>query len=95
MHAFLEHVGLINYQVDFDSRPSVLLVPSSAHFTVLTDSPSGLVPLFPASVQSVVPVVTGEHVGAPISVAAPGISMDLYTRDGFDETDWSEQEILV
>lgn len=48
VHAFLEQWGLINYQVDTDARPAPMGPPSTSHFHVLVDSPSGLQPLHSA-----------------------------------------------
>uniref|UniRef100_A0A8C1FS59 SWI/SNF related BAF chromatin remodeling complex subunit C1b n=2 Tax=Cyprinus carpio TaxID=7962 RepID=A0A8C1FS59_CYPCA len=45
VHSFLEQWGLINYQVDAESRPLPMGPPPTPHFNVLTDAPSGLVPL--------------------------------------------------
>lgn len=45
VHAFLEQWGLVNYQVDADSRPLPMGPPPTPHFTVLADTPSGLMPL--------------------------------------------------
>lgn len=42
VHAFLEQWGLINYQVDTDSRPTLMGPPPTSHFHVLADMPSGL-----------------------------------------------------
>lgn len=47
VHAFLEQWGLVNYQVDADSRPTPMGPPSTSHFHVLVDTPSGLQPLAP------------------------------------------------
>ena len=41
VHAFLEQWGLVNYQVDADSRPAQLGPPPTSHFHVLADTPSG------------------------------------------------------
>ncbi|XP_035211285.1 SWI/SNF complex subunit SMARCC2-like isoform X1 [Stegodyphus dumicola] len=51
VHAFLEQWGLINYQVDADSRPTPMGPPSTSHFHVLADTPSGLQPLNPPRTQ--------------------------------------------
>lgn len=51
VHAFLEQWGLINYQVDADSRPTPMGPPSTAHFHVLVDTPSGLQTLNPPRVN--------------------------------------------
>uniref|UniRef100_A0AAQ5XQY8 SWI/SNF related, matrix associated, actin dependent regulator of chromatin subfamily c member 2 n=1 Tax=Amphiprion ocellaris TaxID=80972 RepID=A0AAQ5XQY8_AMPOC len=45
VHAFLEQWGLVNYQVDAESRPLPMGPPPTPHFTVLADTPSGLIPL--------------------------------------------------
>ena len=42
VHAFLEQWGLINYQVDAENRPSGMGPPSTSHFHVLADTPSGM-----------------------------------------------------
>ena len=47
VHAFLEQWGLVNYQVDADSRPTPMGPPSTSHFHVLVDTPSGIQPLAP------------------------------------------------
>lgn len=47
VHAFLEQWGLVNYQVDTESRPSAMGPPPTSHFHVLSDTPSGLQPVNP------------------------------------------------
>ncbi|MEQ2196691.1 hypothetical protein XENOCAPTIV_009111, partial [Xenoophorus captivus] len=42
VHAFLEQWGLINYQVDSESRPTPMGPPPTSHFHVLADTPSSL-----------------------------------------------------
>lgn len=51
VHAFLEQWGLINYQVDSESRPTPMGPPPTSHFHVLADTPSSLVPLQPKTSQ--------------------------------------------
>ena len=51
VHAFLEQWGLINYQVDSESRPTPMGPPPTSHFHVLADTPSSLVPLQPKTTQ--------------------------------------------
>ncbi|KAI8820763.1 SWIRM domain-containing protein [Fimicolochytrium jonesii] len=48
VHAFLEQWGLINYQVDPDSRPSGVGPAFTGHFRVTADTPRGLQPIYPA-----------------------------------------------
>ncbi|CAK8682448.1 unnamed protein product [Clavelina lepadiformis] len=47
VHAFMEQWGLINYQVDPESKPSVMGPPPTSHFHVIADTPSGLQPIGP------------------------------------------------
>uniref|UniRef100_U5EUD6 Putative chromatin remodeling factor subunit n=1 Tax=Corethrella appendiculata TaxID=1370023 RepID=U5EUD6_9DIPT len=47
VHAFLEQWGLINYQIDAESRPTPMGPPPTSHFHVLSDTPSGLQPINP------------------------------------------------
>ena len=42
VHAFLEQWGLINYQVDPQTRPSNIGPPFTGHFRVTADTPRGL-----------------------------------------------------
>ncbi|KAG8947154.1 hypothetical protein FRC04_011006 [Tulasnella sp. 424] len=49
VHAFLEQWGLINYQVDPETRPAALGPPFTGHFRVTVDTPRGLQPLHPGS----------------------------------------------
>merc|ERR1712079_63031 len=42
VHAFLEQWGLVNYQIDLDSRPTLMGPPPTSHFHVLADTPAGL-----------------------------------------------------
>lgn len=47
VHAFLEQWGLVNYQVDAESKPTPMGPPPTSHFHVLSDTPSGLAPVNP------------------------------------------------
>ncbi|KAJ7211324.1 SWI/SNF complex protein [Mycena pura] len=49
VHAFLEQWGLINYQIDPDSRPAALTPPFTGHFRVILDTPRGLQSLHPGT----------------------------------------------
>ncbi|KAF1992291.1 SWIRM-domain-containing protein [Aulographum hederae CBS 113979] len=48
VHSFLEQWGLINYQVDPDTRPSTIAPPFTGHFRITADTPRGLQPHQPA-----------------------------------------------
>ena len=45
VHAFLEQWGLVNYQVDSDSKPTPIGPPATSHFHLLADTPSGIQPV--------------------------------------------------
>ncbi|KAK9453163.1 SWIRM domain-containing protein [Dipodascopsis uninucleata] len=49
VHAFLEQWGLINYQIDPETRPSNIGPPFTGHFKVIADTPRGLQPFYPGS----------------------------------------------
>ncbi|KAJ7178689.1 SWI/SNF complex protein [Mycena crocata] len=49
VHAFLEQWGLVNYQIDPDSRPAALAPPFTGHFRVILDTPRGLQSLHPGT----------------------------------------------
>ncbi|OAX80059.1 hypothetical protein ACJ72_05616 [Emergomyces africanus] len=55
VHSFLEHWGLINYQVDPQTRPSNIGPPMTGHFRVTADTPRGLQPFQPAPNSIVTP----------------------------------------
>ncbi|KAF2401829.1 SWIRM-domain-containing protein [Trichodelitschia bisporula] len=48
VHGFLESWGLINYQVDPDTRPSNIGPPFTGHFRLIADTPRGLQAVQPA-----------------------------------------------
>ncbi|QLQ80542.1 hypothetical protein HG537_0D05430 [Torulaspora globosa] len=50
IHAFLEKWGLINYQIDPRSKPSLIGPAFTGHFQVILDTPQGLKPFVPAEV---------------------------------------------
>ncbi|KAG8957572.1 hypothetical protein FRC00_003792 [Tulasnella sp. 408] len=58
VHAFLEQWGLINYQVDPETRPAALGPPFTGHFRVTVDTPRGLQPLHPGSRAGAPPPTT-------------------------------------
>lgn len=48
IHAFLEKWGLINYQIDPRSKPSLIGPSFTGHFQVILDTPQGLKPFVPS-----------------------------------------------
>ncbi|CAN6665417.1 chromatin structure-remodeling complex protein Rsc8p [Trichomonascus vanleenenianus] len=53
VHAFLEKWGLINYQVDPETRPSLLAPQFTGHFQITLDTPTGLQPVAPAATETI------------------------------------------
>lgn len=47
VHSFLEQWGLINYQVDPETRPSLIGPQFTGHFQITLDTPKGLQPFVP------------------------------------------------
>ncbi|CAE6459618.1 unnamed protein product [Rhizoctonia solani] len=73
VHAFLEQWGLINYQVDPETRPSALVPPFTGHFRVTVDTPRGLQPMHPGAR----PPLTGTSQSQPgtSTTGAPGLEL--------------------
>ncbi|KAG9280073.1 SWI/SNF complex subunit SMARCC1-like [Astyanax mexicanus] len=105
VHAFLEQWGLINYQVDAESRPLPMGPPPTPHFNVLTDSPSALVPLQHRPLQ----VSASQHMlhfpeksrDKPSDLQNFGLRTDIYarkhpkTKGASAGREWTEQETLL
>ncbi|XP_019760528.1 SWI/SNF complex subunit SMARCC2 isoform X2 [Dendroctonus ponderosae] len=111
VHAFLEQWGLINYQVDSDSRPSAVGPPPTSHFHVLSDTPSGLQPgnatktPQPSAAKTLLDLDKPQELkrdGEPL--ASFGLKLDQYSKKPIvfrNKTaasltrDWTEQETLL
>ncbi|KAM9738158.1 SWI/SNF complex subunit SMARCC1b [Menidia menidia] len=105
VHALLEQWGLINYQVDAESRPLPMGPPPTPHFNVLADTPSGLAPLQHKPLQ----VSASQHMlyfpeksrEKPSDCQNFGLRTDVYTRKhpktkGANAgREWTEQETLL
>uniref|UniRef100_A0A8U8CCD3 Uncharacterized protein n=1 Tax=Geospiza parvula TaxID=87175 RepID=A0A8U8CCD3_GEOPR len=111
VHAFLEQWGLINYQVDAESRPTPMGPPPTSHFHVLADTPSGLVPLQPKTPQ-VGPSSASQQMlnfpdkgkEKPADMQNFGLRTDMYTKKNVPSKskaaasatrEWTEQETLL
>uniref|UniRef100_A0A8C3Y1N5 SWI/SNF related, matrix associated, actin dependent regulator of chromatin subfamily c member 2 n=1 Tax=Catharus ustulatus TaxID=91951 RepID=A0A8C3Y1N5_CATUS len=109
VHAFLEQWGLINYQVDAESRPTPMGPPPTSHFHVLADTPSGLVPLQPKTPQ---PSSASQQMlnfpdkgkEKPADMQNFGLRTDMYTKKNVPSKskaaasatrEWTEQETLL
>lgn len=82
VHGFLEQWGLINYQIDPETRPAALGPPFTGHFRVMVDTPRGLQPLHPGTRKSEQPghaalsATTTNKDGAPAATRDPS-TVDL------------------
>uniref|UniRef100_A0A4W3J3N4 SWI/SNF related BAF chromatin remodeling complex subunit C1b n=1 Tax=Callorhinchus milii TaxID=7868 RepID=A0A4W3J3N4_CALMI len=107
VHAFLEQWGLVNYQVDADSRPLPMGPPPTPHFNVLADTPSGLVPLHLRTPQI---SASQQMLNFPekqkdkaVDLQNFGLRTDMYSRKGTivkqskasASRDWTDQETLL
>uniref|UniRef100_A0A3Q3XN72 Uncharacterized protein n=1 Tax=Mola mola TaxID=94237 RepID=A0A3Q3XN72_MOLML len=108
VHAFLEQWGLINYQVDSESRPTPMGPPPTSHFHVLADTPSSLVPLQPKTSQT---PATQQMMSfpdkvkdKPVDLQNFGLRTDMYSKKtgsaksksaASSMRDWTEQETLL
>ncbi|XP_069815292.1 SWI/SNF complex subunit SMARCC1 isoform X2 [Dendropsophus ebraccatus] len=106
VHAFLEQWGLVNYQVDADSRPMAMGPPPTPHFNVLADTPSGLVPLHMRTPQ--VPSAQQmlnfpeKNKDKPTDLQNFGLRTDIYSKKTLAKSkaasagrEWTEQETLL
>uniref|UniRef100_A0A672URT2 SWI/SNF related BAF chromatin remodeling complex subunit C2 n=1 Tax=Strigops habroptila TaxID=2489341 RepID=A0A672URT2_STRHB len=109
VHAFLEQWGLINYQVDAESRPTPMGPPPTSHFHVLADTPSGLVPLQPktpqqSSASQQMLNFPDKSKEKPADMQNFGLRTDMYTKKNVPSKskaaasatrEWTEQETLL
>ncbi|XP_069395441.1 SWI/SNF complex subunit SMARCC2 isoform X2 [Paralichthys olivaceus] len=108
VHAFLEQWGLINYQVDSESRPTPMGPPPTSHFHVLADTPSSLVPLQPKTSQTPAtqPMMSfpDKVKDKPADLQNFGLRTDMYSKKSSSAKskstvssmrEWTEQETLL
>ncbi|XP_045561701.1 SWI/SNF complex subunit SMARCC2 isoform X3 [Salmo salar] len=109
VHAFLEQWGLINYQVDSESRPTPMGPPPTSHFHVLADTPSSLVPLQPKAsqtpaAQQILSFPDKVKEKQPADLQNFGLRTDMYSKKtgppksktaASAMRDWTEQETLL
>ncbi|XP_023810512.1 SWI/SNF complex subunit SMARCC2 isoform X3 [Oryzias latipes] len=108
VHAFLEQWGLINYQVDSESRPTPMGPPPTSHFHVLADTPSSLVPLQPKTSQTPAPQpimsFPDKMKEKPTDLQNFGLRTDMYSKKtcsvksksaASSMREWTEQETLL
>ncbi|EDV20915.1 uncharacterized protein TRIADDRAFT_31063 [Trichoplax adhaerens] len=111
VHGFLEQWGLINYQVDRELKPSPMGPPSTSHFHVLADTPSGLQPVLPPkpATKAVDQMITfnnnttkSEGQDKSDSLTNYGLKTDIYAASAQKSKalshlsrDWTDQETLL
>ncbi|XP_056153888.1 SWI/SNF complex subunit SMARCC1b [Lampris incognitus] len=105
VHALLEQWGLVNYQVDAESRPLPMGPPPTPHFNVLADTPSDLAPLQHKPLQ----VSASQHMlyfpeksrEKPSDCQNFGLRTDIYakkhpkSKGASAGREWTEQETLL
>ncbi|KAM0747967.1 SWIRM-domain-containing protein [Meredithblackwellia eburnea MCA 4105] len=75
VHAFLEQWGLINYQIDVDTRPAPLAPPFTGHFRILVDTPRGLAPLHPGTKPKSTTTTTSNNTTGPAATPSGGAEL--------------------
>uniref|UniRef100_A0A8C0QL12 SWI/SNF related BAF chromatin remodeling complex subunit C1 n=1 Tax=Chelonoidis abingdonii TaxID=106734 RepID=A0A8C0QL12_CHEAB len=111
VHAFLEQWGLVNYQVDPESRPMAMGPPPTPHFNVLADTPSGLMPLHlrapqvnPTDVPAAQQMLSfpEKNKEKPTDLQNFGLRTDIYSKKTLAKSkgasagrEWTEQETLL
>ncbi|KAF8979501.1 hypothetical protein BGZ46_005348 [Entomortierella lignicola] len=75
VHSFLEQWGLINYQVDPDTRPSTVGPAFTGHFRVTADTPRGLQPFLPSVTAPTAAQANGEL--KPVNGAKQDSNLEL------------------
>ncbi|KAI8778530.1 SWI/SNF complex subunit SMARCC2 [Biomphalaria glabrata] len=111
VHAFLEQWGLINYQVDSDSHPTVMGPPSTSHFHILADTPSGITSINPPRINQ--PSAAQEVCDfterkdkvdneEKKELGSVGLKTDIYTKKALKDKnpsmrsrEWTDQETLL
>ncbi|XP_059139466.1 SWI/SNF complex subunit SMARCC2-like isoform X2 [Physella acuta] len=109
VHAFLEQWGLLNYQVDSESHPTVMGPPSTSHFHILADTPSGIAPVNPPRLNQ--PSAAQEICEFPEKkpeedekreLGSLGLKTDIYCKkpvkdknSSMRSREWSDQETLL
>ncbi|ESP02982.1 hypothetical protein LOTGIDRAFT_177862 [Lottia gigantea] len=111
VHAFLEQWGLINYQVDADSRPTCMGPPPTSHFHIIGDTPSGLVPINPprlnqpSAAQQIVDLDKNKEKDDGKELTSFGLKSDMYAKKALKRLqeqnpnlrcrEWTDQETLL
>ncbi|KAJ5149126.1 hypothetical protein N7448_000704 [Penicillium atrosanguineum] len=97
IHSFLEQWGLINYQVDPQTRPSNIGPPFTGHFRVIADTPRGLQPFQPGpqpQVTSGKPLAATDRAASATPAKDSGLELrrNIYDEKGKDVTPADDKE---
>ncbi|KAL4974263.1 hypothetical protein BDW66DRAFT_140403 [Aspergillus desertorum] len=87
VHSFLEQWGLINYQVDPQTRPSNIGPPFTGHFRVIADTPRGLQPFQPGPnhfVKPGKPLAATERAASATPASKPDLNLEI-RRNIYDD----------
>ncbi|CAG8973351.1 hypothetical protein HYALB_00000114 [Hymenoscyphus albidus] len=82
VHSFLEQWGIINYQVDAESRPSNVGPPFTGHFKVICDTPRGLQPWQPSTDAHVIKGKENADTSAKKALSATGAKPEMNLEIG-------------
>lgn len=94
VHAFLEQWGLINYQIDPESRPSTVVPAFTGHFRITGDTPRGLQPFLPAvSLNSSVKSFN-DKTGSELPKVSAASDVNLETRQEIYHSSQNAKENL-
>ncbi|KAJ5145969.1 uncharacterized protein N7515_000533 [Penicillium bovifimosum] len=99
VHSFLEQWGLINYQVDPQTRPSNIGPPFTGHFRVIADTPRGLQPFQPGpghGVTSGKALAATQRAASSTPASKDDLNLELrrtiYDEKGKDVTSTDDKE---
>ncbi|KAH9514332.1 SWI SNF, matrix associated, actin dependent regulator of chromatin, sub c, member 2, partial [Bulinus truncatus] len=111
VHAFLEQWGLLNYQVDSESHPSAIGPPTTSHFHILSDAPSGITTSNPAKVSQASSAQeicefndnkVKEKEETKQDLGTVGLKTDIYGKKSLKDKnssarvrEWTDQETLL
>lgn len=76
IHQFLEKWGIINYQIDPRTKPTVVGPQYTGHFQITLDTPEGLVPFVPANAQIIKKETTEQSNTPSLPSPAPEIKSE-------------------
>ncbi|CAG8458114.1 12414_t:CDS:2 [Ambispora leptoticha] len=104
VHAFLEQWGLINYQVDPETRPSTVGPTFTGHYRITADTPRGLQPFQPSAIPptpvnpQIVEASTSKPTSAITALASSGsakVELNLGLRKNIYQSNIKSEETEV